>query len=99
MDGLFRVHNNITRHGWENKLYRKKIRYIYTMIKEVLHDDVAKFWEAELGEAACRYIWAVPSFDSSNFSILEKPSKNHIAERQVAIKRRSVARRTKILVP
>jgi hypothetical protein len=43
MDGLFRVHNNITRYGWENKLYRKKIRCIYTMIKEVLYDDVAKF--------------------------------------------------------
>jgi hypothetical protein len=99
MDGLFRVHDNITRHGWENKPYRQKIRRIYTMIKEALHDDVAKFWEAELGEAACRYIWAVPSFDSSNFSVLEKPSKNHTAEQQAAIKRRSVARRTKLLVP
>jgi hypothetical protein len=99
MDGLFRVHDNITRHGWENKPYRQKIRRMYIMIKEALHDDVAKFWEAELGEAACRYIWAVPSFDSSNFSVLEKPSKNHTAEQQAAIKRRSVARRTKLLVP
>lgn len=99
MDGLFRVHDNITRHGWENKPYRQKIRRIYTMIKEVLRDDVARFREAELGEAACRYVWAAPSFDSSNFSVLEKPSKNHTAEQQVATKRSSIARRTKILVP
>lgn len=99
MDGLFRVHDNVTRNGWENKPYRQKIRRMYTMIKEALHEEVAKFWEAELGEAACRYIWAVPSYDSSNFSVLEQPSKNHKPEQREAIRKKSVARRTKLLVP
>lgn len=99
MDGLFRVHDNITRHSWETKPYRERIRRIFAMIEETLHIETAKAWEAELGEAACRYIWAVPSFDSSNFSVLEKSSKNHTTEHQAAIKTRSVARRTKIIVP
>ena len=99
MNGLFRINDKVNRHGWEDKPYRRKIKHLYAVIEQTLIPDIAKIWESELGEAACRYIWAAPAFDSSNFSVLEKASKNHNEARQTSIKQKSIACRTKIIVP
>ena len=99
MDGLFRINDNVTRHRWEDKPYRKKTRHLYAIIEQTLIPDIAKIWESELGEAACRYLWAVPSFDSSNFSAIQQPSKKNSEASQASIKKRSIGHRTKINVP
>jgi hypothetical protein len=99
MNGLFRINDGLTRENWKDKPYRKKIKHIYALIEQTLTLDLAKIWESELGEAACRYLWAVPSFNGSNFSNLEKGSSNHSQARRDVIKAKSIASRTQIIVP
>jgi hypothetical protein len=99
MNGLFRINDNVNRHSWENKPYRKKIRHLYALIKQVLTPHIAEVWESELPKVACRYLWAVPSFDSSNFSALEKASKQHSEAKQAEIRAKSTWQRTQIILP
>ena len=65
----------------------------------MLTPHIAEVWESELPKAACRYLWAVLSFDSSNFSALEKASKQHSEAKQAEIRARSTWQRTQIILP
>jgi hypothetical protein len=100
MDALFRIKDDVKRGSWNVEIYRRKTRDIYAMMRSVMTPDVAEIWESELGEAACRYLWAVPSFNSSNFSVLGPKSGSNNPQTQSPLETaRDVGYRTKIIVP